>query len=99
MCEAAEKFMMGSIVPRSGSTHLQNQPNTMWPPGGPPAFSTRAHIEAQFHGTISKFIPTFYFLYEKINERKKEKKRVSILGVLMLALLAAGFSTNNGKLC
>lgn len=70
----------------------------MQPPGGQPAPSTCLHVEAQFQGTVSKFIPTFYFRNEEI-KRKKQEKKVSILSVLTLALSAAGFSTNNGKLC
>lgn len=67
-------------------------------PGRPACF---LHSRAR-RGSISrhnlKVYPYFLFSLWK-NKWKKEKKSVSILGVLMLALLAAGFSTNNGKLC
>lgn len=89
--------MMGSIVRHEQARIYKISPTQCGPEEGRPASSTCAHVEAQFHGTISKFTPAF-ILNEK-RKRKKQKKKVSILSVLLLALLAAGFSTNNSKLC
>lgn len=69
-------------------------------PGKPVVFlrtrTSRLNFTAQFERLSLLFI--LLFPNEK-NEKKETKEKVPVFSAVPLALLAAGFSTNNSKLC